>query len=195
MNKIVFATGNRGKLREAKEIFKGYEILSIFDFTDSFNPEECGDTFLQNCVIKAEAARKIVQDYPVLADDSGLVVPALDGAPGVYSARYGGEDGNDKLNREKLLLEMSSIGNRGAFFSCTAVFLTADYSALVSEGRCYGSIGFKEKGDRGFGYDPLFIPVGQNLTLAEFTSEDKNRISHRGEAFSKLERNFKCFLD
>ncbi|MBP7434017.1 non-canonical purine NTP pyrophosphatase, partial [bacterium] len=105
--KIVFATGNKGKLKEAREIFTGHEIISIKEFDRGFAPDETGDTFFQNAVIKAEAAMKIVKNIPVLSDDSGLIVEALSGAPGVYSSRFGGEEGNDLLNRKKLLNELN----------------------------------------------------------------------------------------
>ena len=184
--KIVFATGNKGKLKEAREIFTGHEIISIKEFDRGFAPDETGETFFQNAVIKAEAAMKIVKNIAVLSDDSGLIVSVLDGAPGVYSSRFGGEEGNDLLNREKLLNELSGITERSAYFSCTAVLLFPDMSAIVTNGKCYGKIGFKELGDNGFGYDPLFIPDGFDKTMSELSSDVKNSLSHRGNAFRKL---------
>jgi len=184
--KLVFATGNKGKLKEAREIFQGYEIISIKDLAADFDPEETGDTFLQNAVIKAEAAAKLACEVDVLSDDSGLVVPALGGAPGVYSSRYGGEDGNDLKNRKKLLLEMDGVKDRRAYFQCTAVLLKSDGSATVKTGRCHGTIGFKEVGSGGFGYDPLFLPDGYEKTMAELTPDQKNSLSHRGIAFRKI---------
>ncbi len=187
--KIVFATGNKGKLKEAKEIFQGHEIVSIKEFFADFNPVEKGDTFLQNAVIKAEEAVKMTSGTAVLSDDSGLVVPALNGNPGVYSSRYGGEDGNDALNRKKLLDEMKDISDRRAYFQCTAVLLKSDGSAIVETGKCHGTIGFDEKGTGGFGYDPVFIPEGYEKTMAELTPEEKNALSHRGIAFRKIMEN------
>ena len=187
--KIVFATGNKGKLKEAREIFKDHEVLSIKDFASDFNPEEKGDTFLQNAVIKAEAALEFIDEDAVLSDDSGLVVPSLNGDPGVYSSRYGGEDGNDALNRQKLLHEMKDKKDRRAHFQCTAVLLKKDGSAIVKTGKCYGSIGFEEKGTSGFGYDPIFIPEGLEKTMAELTPDEKNALSHRGVAFRKIMEN------
>ena len=184
--KIVFATGNKGKLREAREIFEGHEVISIKEFSTEFNPEETGDTFFQNAVIKAEEAIKLTGEIAVLSDDSGLVVPSLGGVPGVYSSRYGGEDGNDALNRKKLLEEMTGVSDRSAYFQCTAVFLKKDGSAVVKTGKCCGKIGFEEKGTGGFGYDPLFIPDGHEKTMAELTSQEKNALSHRGAAFKKI---------
>jgi XTP/dITP diphosphohydrolase len=187
--KIVFATGNKGKLKEAREIFKDHEVISIKDIVCDFDPEETGDTFLQNAVIKAEAAFEFTNEDAVLSDDSGLVVPALNGDPGVYSSRYGGEDGNDALNRKKLLEEMKDISDRSAYFQCTAVLLKSDGSAIVKTGKCCGSIGFEEKGTSGFGYDPIFIPQGLEKTMAELTPDEKNALSHRGIAFRKIMEN------
>lgn len=184
--KIVFATGNKGKLKEAREIFKDHEIVSIKDFSADFNPEETGDTFFQNAAIKAEAAMKIVKEFVVLSDDSGLIVSALDGAPGVYSSRFGGVEGDNALNRRKLLHELEGVEDRSAYFSCMAVLLFPDMSAIVENGKCSGKIGYIEKGNGGFGYDPLFIPEGYDKTLAELSSEVKNSLSHRGNAFRKI---------
>ncbi len=195
MNTIVFATGNKGKLKEAREIFPDYEILSIKDFDTQFNPVENGDTFLINACIKAEAALKIVRDYPVLSDDSGLVVPYLDGAPGVYSSRYAGENATDSDNLQKLKKDLKGIEDRRAWFSCSAVLLFPDYTLFSTEGRCEGSIAEAEKGNGGFGYDPVFVPSGEDRTLAEMESSEKHAISHRGEAFRKLERLLVCTRD
>lgn len=193
MMDIVFATGNKGKLKEAQEIFKEFKVISIFEFTDAFEPHETGSTFMENAVIKAEAANKIVKDHWVLADDSGLVVKSLNGAPGIFSSRFGGEHGNDALNRKTLHDKMAGIEERAAYFTCVAVLLMPDYTALVTEGKCRGIIGFEEKGKNGFGYDPLFVPDGFARTIAELDSSTKNAISHRGEAFRKMENMLKCF--
>ncbi|HNW82371.1 MAG TPA: RdgB/HAM1 family non-canonical purine NTP pyrophosphatase [bacterium] len=184
--KIIFASGNKGKLKEAREIFAGHEIISIKDLCSDFNPEEKGGSFLQNAVIKTEEAMKLVKDIAVLSDDSGLVVKALNGAPGVYSSRYGGEEGNNELNRKKLLAELNGIEERDAYFSCTAVLLFPDMSAIVENGKCLGKIGYYEVGNGGFGYDPLFIPDGFEKTMAELEPYEKNLISHRGKAFRNI---------
>ena len=183
--KIVFASTNRGKLREAAEIFEGFEIVPISAFPAWNAPVENGSTFLQNAVIKAEAAAKAAPDSIVLADDSGLVVPALDGAPGIFSARFSVE-GTDAANRKKLLSELSEIGDRSAYFLCTAVLIFPDKTVIAAEGRCYGRIIGTERGNNGFGYDPVFVPDGYEKTLAELSEEEKNAISHRGMAFRKL---------
>ena len=183
--KIVFASGNRGKLREAGEIFSGFEIVPISAFPTWHAPDENGSTFLQNAVIKAEAAAAAAEGEIVLADDSGLVVPVLNGAPGIFSARFSAE-GTDVANRKKLLAELSKISDRSAYFLCTAVLVFPDKTVIATEGRCCGKIIETERGNNGFGYDPVFVPDGFDKTLAELSEEEKNAISHRGKAFRKL---------
>ncbi|MGI6394431.1 MAG: RdgB/HAM1 family non-canonical purine NTP pyrophosphatase [bacterium] len=184
--KIVFASGNKGKLKEAREIFEGFEIVSIKEFDPDFAPVESGETFFQNAVIKAEAAMKIVKDIPVLSDDSGLIVNALNDAPGVYSSRFGGAHGDDALNRATLLEKLQNVNDRSAYFSCTAVLLFPDMSAIVTSGKCTGIIAFKELGNNGFGYDPIFIPDGFDKTFGELSLQIKNSLSHRTAAFRKI---------
>ena len=183
--KIVFASGNKGKLMEASEIFKGFEIVPISAFSAWHAPDENGSTFLQNAVIKAEAAAEAAEGEIVLADDSGLVVPALNGAPGIFSARFSAE-GTDAANRKKLLCELSKVSDRSAYFICTAVLIFPDRTVIAAEGRCCGKIIETERGNNGFGYDPVFVPEGYGKTLAELSEEEKNEISHRGKAFRKL---------
>ena len=184
--KLVFATGNKHKLQEAREIFTGVEILSILEFDKDFDPDEYGKTFLENAVIKAEAARGMSGGLPVLSDDSGLIVPALNGAPGVHSARWGGVNGDHVRNRAKLREDLKAVTDRRGYFICTAALLTADGSALVATGRVDGALIDEERGDGGFGYDPMFIPDGEKRTLAEMTPDEKNALSHRGRAFRRL---------
>ncbi len=191
-SKIVFATGNKGKLKEAAEIFENTKVLSIKELDSTFDPDETGETFLQNVIIKAESAMDISVENAVLADDSGLVVPALNGQPGLYSARFSGKNATDEKNREKLLEMMRDIDDRSAYFCCRAVIMFPDETIISAEGRVYGKIGFKERGHNGFGYDPIFIPDGFDKTMAELSSEEKNRISHRGNAFRKLKEMVKC---
>ncbi len=183
--KIVFASTNRGKLREAGEIFKGFEIVPVSAFPAWNAPDENGSTFLQNSVIKAEAAAAAAEGQIVLADDSGLVVPALNGAPGIFSARFSAE-GTDAANRTKLLAELSGIVERSAYFLCSAVMIFPDRTVIAAEGRCCGRIIESGRGENGFGYDPLFVPEGFDKTLAELSEDEKNAISHRGRAFRKL---------
>ena len=183
--KIVFASGNSGKLREASEIFNGFEIISIKSYQDWIPPEENGSSFLQNSVIKAEAASRVVRDLPVLADDSGLVVPALGGAPGIMSARFSVE-GTDEANRAKLLAMLKGVRDRSAYFACSAVMIFPDGSVIAERGVCPGRIIDEQRGGNGFGYDPVFVPDGFSETLAELPEEVKNSLSHRGTAFGKL---------
>lgn len=184
--KIVFATGNKHKLQEAREIFTGVEVLSILDFDKDFDPDEYGKTFLENAVIKAEAARMKTGGLPVLSDDSGLIVPALEGAPGIHSARWGGVNGDHVRNRAKLRDDLKAVADRRGYFLCTAVLLTTDANALVATGRVDGTLIDEERGVGGFGYDPMFIPDGDTRTLAEMSPDEKNALSHRGRAFRHL---------
>lgn len=182
MNKIVFATNNENKLREAGEILAplGIKVISQREAGADCDPEENGATFAANAMIKAKAVYDIVK-CPVIADDSGLCVDALGGRPGVYSARYApkGEECG------KLLAEMQDVPEekRGAAFECVIAYVNGETEFTVS-GSCHGSIGFAERGTNGFGYDPIFM-CGEK-TMAEMTSEEKNKLSHRGSALRKL---------
>jgi len=185
--KLVFATGNRHKLQEAREIFTTVEVLSIAEFVDGFDPEEYGKTFLENAVIKAAAALAHTGGLPVRSDDSGLIVPALGGAPGVHSARWGGVNGDHVRNRAKLRDDLKDVADRRGYFLCTAVILFPDGRMLGANGRVDGRLILEERGANGFGYDPMFIPDGHERTLAEMTPEEKNALSHRGRAFRRVE--------
>ena len=158
---VVIATNNAHKVEEIESAlsFKGWEFKTLKEAGIVSNPEETGTTFVENARIKAKAAHEI-SGLATLADDSGLIVDALDGAPGVYSSRYSGEEGNDAANNAKLLRELSHIPaeDRSARFACSLVFIDEDGSETVAEGFIEGSIGFEERGDGGFGYDPLFLP-------------------------------------
>lgn len=182
MNKIVFATNNANKLREAREILTplGIEVLSQREAGADCDPEENGATFVDNARIKAEAVYNVVK-CPVIADDSGLCVDALDGRPGVFSARYA----SNEEKCPKLLAEMKNVPDdkRSAYFECSIVYIDSDGSFSCS-GRCTGKIGYEERGTNGFGYDPVFL-YGEK-TLAEMTPEEKNGISHRGKALAAL---------
>lgn len=182
MNKIVFATNNENKLREAREILAplGIEVISQREAGADCEPEENGTTFAENAMIKAKAVHKLVK-CPVIADDSGLCVFALDGRPGVYSARYAPKG----QECAKLLDEMKDIseGDRRAEFVCSIAYIDEKSSFTVG-GAVPGAIGFEERGTNGFGYDPVFV-VGEK-TMAEMTAEEKNGISHRGAALQAL---------
>ncbi len=189
MSELIIASKNEGKIREIIEILdlKDIKIYTANDFPDWPDVEETGSTFYDNAVIKVRA---LVEAYgkPAVADDSGLEVDALGGEPGVYSARYAGEDGNAEKNTEKLLHELEGVpeDKRTARFRCVAVLMTPDGWMASAEGTLEGHIGFEPRGGRGFGYDPVFIVNGETRTVAEMPSEEKNKISHRGQAFKKL---------
>lgn len=191
---LIFATGNSGKLHEAEEILTSYTITSIKDYSPSFDPDESGLSFLQNAIIKAEAAQNATPEYPILADDSGLIVDALDGAPGIYSSRFSGANATDLSNRQLLLDKMQNKTNRKARFACTAVILFPDMRLISATGLCEGRIGINEQGDGGFGYDPIFLPddVSDKKTMAELSAEQKHIISHRGKAFRLLTELLQC---
>ncbi|HET6806841.1 MAG TPA: RdgB/HAM1 family non-canonical purine NTP pyrophosphatase [Frateuria sp.] len=190
MRRLVLASGNRGKLAEFEDLLadSGFEVvtqasLGVLDI------EETGTTFVENALLKARHAARITR-LPALADDSGLCVEHLDGAPGLYSARYAGNHGDAAANRAKLLhaLEGVPAERRGAFFICVLVLLrhADDPAPLIAEGRWHGRVLEAGRGDRGFGYDPLFLPEGQSLSAAELDPALKNRISHRGQALARL---------
>ena len=190
---VVIATNNAHKVEEIESAlsFKGWEFKTLKEAGIVSNPEETGTTFVENARIKAKAAHEI-SGLATLADDSGLIVDALDGAPGVYSSRYSGEEGNDAANNAKLLRELSHIPaeDRSARFACSLVFIDEDGSETVAEGFIEGSIGFEERGDGGFGYDPLFLPCEFKgpKSLAEVSQTEKNLISHRGNALRNLKK-------
>lgn len=182
IKKLIMATNNAYKLREAQEILSplGIEVISQREAGADAEPEENGVTFEENAVIKAKAVYDITA-LPVIADDSGLCVEALGGRPGVYSARYAPKG----MECEKLLKEMENIpaGKRNAYFQCDIAFLNGD-SCRVFTGKCSGEISFEARGKNGFGYDPVFLRGDR--TLAEMSGEEKNRISHRAEALKGL---------
>ena len=188
--RIVAATQNAHKLVEIRAITDqyGFELISQAEAgLADLDVEETGMTFEENSYIKADAICKAC-GLPAIADDSGLAVDALDGAPGVFSARYAGEHGNDAANRRKLLEDMKDVPEeqRGAKFVCVITLVFPDGRKLVSRGECPGHIGFEEKGDHGFGYDSLFIPDGLEQTFAEVDAEVKNSMSHRAHALENL---------
>ncbi len=183
--KLVVATGNAHKLREIAEIFTEYTVLSQKQMGFDENVEETGTTFAENALIKARSASKALGCI-ALADDSGLCVDALDGAPGIYSARYCGHHGDDKANRNLLLKNMQGVINRRAHFTSAVALVYPDGKELVVEGHTYGNILTKETGEGGFGYDCLFESedLGKSFGLA--TAEEKNAVSHRFRALQAL---------
>lgn len=195
---IVIATRNPGKAKEFAALFakEGYQTKTLLDYPDLPDVEETGKTFEENARLKAETIAHILQQ-PVLADDSGLVVDALNGMPGIYSARFAGERKSDAANNAKLLHELTDIPDekRNARFHCTLVFAAPRKESLVVEADWEGRIARIPQGDNGFGYDPLFIVPEYNKTSAELTAEEKNDISHRGMAVKELERTWKEWLE
>ena len=188
---LVFATNNQNKLKEVKSKLKA-EILGLADIHCNEDIEETGKTFEENAFIKA----KYVLDkygYDCFADDSGLEVDALDGAPGVYSARYAGEHGNAEANMNKLLENLKGIGNRKARF-VTVICLINKENTLYFRGEINGTIINEKRGNDGFGYDPIFVPDGFNLTFAQMTLEEKNKMSHRALALEKMTQHLRATM-
>ncbi len=187
---IVLATTNKKKLEEMKRMFAGYDIrfVTLNSFPGCPEIVEDGKTFRANALKKAIAVAKFT-GYPAVADDSGLEVTALGGAPGVFSARYAGEKAIDSENVKKLLGEMGALtesGDRGARFVCCVAFAVPEGKCKTFTGYVKGIIGEKQKGFNGFGYDPVFYPEGHDKTFAEMTDEEKDQLSHRGRAMKKL---------
>lgn len=189
MKKIVLASNNKHKIKEFKEIFKEEEILSLNDIGFYDEIIEDGNTFEENSLIKARAVSNFLKDKKInatiIADDSGLCVDALNGAPGVFSARFSG-DHNDEKNRRKLLNELKNKEDRNAHFNCTLVEMYPSGEYIVAEGKTYGVITTEEIGDKSFGYDCLFFSNELKKTFGEATNEEKNAVSHRGRAIKKI---------
>ncbi len=184
---LVIATQNKNKLKEFREILKDLEIevRSLDDFGPTPPVIEDGDTFEANSYKKALHTAKVL-GLPAIADDSGLVVEALNGEPGVYSARYSGENATDEENLQKLLSELKGIDNRRAHFQCVLSIAVPSGPALTYEGKCSGVIIDEQRGHNGFGYDPVFYFEEFGKTFAELTMEEKNKISHRGKALNEV---------
>lgn len=187
--KLVIATQNKGKVAEFERLLgpKGIEVVSLLDYPDLPDVEETGDSFEANARLKAETIAKLL-NLPVLADDSGLVVPYLNGAPGIYSARYAGQPKSDKANIDKLLREMSQASGdqRQSYFVTCLVLASPDHDSHVVEGRAYGTIALEPSGDSGFGYDPVFYVDQEGATFAQIPLSRKNQISHRANAIKAL---------
>ena len=183
--KLVVATGNAHKLREIAQIFTEYEVVSQKQMGFDEDVEETGETFAENALIKARAASKALNCI-ALADDSGLCVDALSGAPGVYSARYCGYHGDDQKNRDVLLENMKGIENRAAHFTSAIALVYPSGKEVVVEGKTYGKILHEETGNGGFGYDCLFESDDLKKSFGVATAEEKNAVSHRFRALQKL---------
>lgn len=193
---FVVATNNKGKLRELGEILEmnGFGCISLAEAGIESDPDEEGETFLENALLKArEAADKT--DLPVIADDSGLMVDALDGAPGIFTGRYAGEHATADQNIDKLLSELEGVPleKRGAKFCCTVAAIV-DGKEITAYGECRGYIGTERLGTGGFGYKPVFY-LAEGVTMATVTEEEINRISHRGVAMKELCKKLREFYD
>jgi XTP/dITP diphosphohydrolase len=188
---LVLATTNKNKVKEFQEMVGDFpvEIRSVSDFGPIPECIEDGETFDDNAYKKAVHTAKIL-GLPAIADDSGLVVEALDGAPGVYSARYAGENATDEENCQKLLKELEGVTNRKAAFKCVLSIAVPSGPALTYEGSCEGTILEEKRGESGFGYDPLFYFEEFGKTFAECNAEEKNRVSHRGKALAEVREEF-----
>ena len=184
--KLIIASNNAGKIREIKEILGSHfdAVLSAREAGANIDPEENANSFMGNALIKAKAYAELFPDDAVLADDSGLCVDALNGAPGIYSARFAGEGHNDEANKKKLLEEMKDVPfeKRDAHFACAMALVRGGKADIEALGRVDGKIMFTERGENGFGYDPLFLYEPAGLSFAEMDAESKNAVSHRHNA-------------
>ena len=192
MKELIVASNNKGKIKEIEQIFgKFYKIVPMSQLGFNSEIEEDGQTFFENALIKAKTVCKAL-NKDALADDSGLLVDALNGAPGIYSARYAGEHGNDKLNREFLLKNLEGEENRKAKFASSVVLYKTDDSFIEGYGETHGTILYKEDGENGFGYDSLFFSTDLKKSFGVASSEEKNAVSHRYRAlvdlYNKIEK-------
>lgn len=191
MKKLLLATRNQHKKRELEELLAPFniEVKSLLDIPDFPEIDEDGSSFEENAIKKARLTARH-SGLTCLADDSGLEVEALGGQPGIYSARFAGEQGDDEANNQKLLSMMADLpaAERKARFVCVVAISDPDGEVQTVRGECTGSIAFKAEGTEGFGYDPLFIPSGYTRTFAQLKAEEKNHISHRARALKKAQR-------
>ena len=188
MEQIVLASDNAGKLKEMSALLEGLPVQLLAQGALGItSADETGETFVDNALLKASHAAE-ASGLPAIADDSGLVVHALGGRPGVFSARYAGPDATDAENVDKLLGEMAQHADRAAYFHCALVFVrsAADAQPLVAEASWHGEIANDRRGSGGFGYDPVFYVPERGCHSAELTAADKNRLSHRGQALARL---------
>lgn len=192
---LLLATRNQHKTREFRELLGAdFRIIDLTGNLEIAMPEETGTTFAENAILKATGVSKLVARL-VIADDSGLEVDALGGAPGIYSARYAGENAKDAANLEKLLRELKDIANRSARFRCAIALAQNGRVLSTFEGVVEGTIVDLPRGSAGFGYDPIFQPTGFEQTFAEMPSELKDRLSHRGKAIARLSERLQRLKD
>ncbi|CAH2716296.1 dITP/XTP pyrophosphatase [Neobacillus rhizosphaerae] len=190
MKEVIIATKNPGKAKEFEEIFasRGIEVRTLLDFPEIPDVEESGSTFEENAVLKAEAISQALNKM-VIGDDSGLMVKALEGRPGIYSARYAGEPKNDQKNTDKVLSELKDVpeAERTARFYCALAVAVPGQETMTVSGTCEGRILEERRGSNGFGYDPVFYVPEQGVAMAELSSDEKHKISHRANALKKLD--------
>ncbi|WMJ79575.1 XTP/dITP diphosphatase [Clostridium sp. MB40-C1] len=195
MKKLIVASNNEHKIMEIREILRDFpiEIVSLKEAGIYIDIDETGSTFMENAHIKASEIYNKVKDCMVMADDSGLMVEALGGEPGVYSARYSGEHGNDKKNNDKLLRKLKgmNVEEKKAKFVCAVELIFDNNNVINVQGEVLGYIIEEERGKDGFGYDPIFYVPQLKKTFAEMTSQEKNSISHRGKALKILQEKLK----
>jgi len=190
LKRVIIATKNKGKAKDFEAIFNpfGFEVLTLHDVADDMDIEETGTTFEENAILKAEALAERLQTF-VIADDSGLAIDALNGAPGVYSARFAGEEKSDEANMEKVLTELKNVedSKRTARFCCAIALAGPNMVTKTVFGTCEGVIAREKKGTNGFGYDPIFFVPSLGKMMAELQPSEKAAISHRGNAIKKIE--------
>jgi len=178
---IVLASSNKGKIKEIKKYFE--DVVAFSDLIEPFEIEENGKSFKENAIIKAKAIYEKLPNHIIIADDSGISVPALGNIPGIYSARFAGNGASDKENLDKLINELkkNNLSKTPAFYT-SAIAIASPYGIFTTHGFMYGDVIDEARGDKGFGYDPMFIPSGYNKTLGELDDEVKKSISHRTKA-------------
>lgn len=197
MQDVIIATKNAGKAKEFERMFMplGYKVKTLIDFPEIEDIEETGSTFEENAVLKAESVSKVLNRI-VIADDSGLAIDALNGRPGIYSARYAGEEKSDEANMAKVLEELSDVpdSSRHARFYCALAVAVPGIETFTVSGTCEGMILREKRGSNGFGYDPIFYVVDRGKAMAELRPEEKAEISHRAQALRKLESKLPSLL-
>lgn len=191
-HKLLLATRNQGKIEEFRRILEALapgeiELVGLNQFPDVGDVDETGSTFAENSLLKAREMSEAT-GLPAISDDSGLCVNALNGDPGIYSARWAGSHGDDRANLEKVLDQLKDVpdSERGAYFICVATLYLPDGRSFTEEGRFYGEILREPVGDQGFGYDPIFKPEGLDISSAQMSSEEKDAVSHRGKALRAI---------
>lgn len=197
MSEVIIATKNQGKAKEFTRMFQplGFEVKTLLDFPDIKDVEETGTTFEENAILKAETIARLL-DRMVIADDSGLAIDALEGRPGIYSARYAGEEKSDEANMNKVLEELADVADneRQARFFCALAVASPGKETFTVSGTCEGLILREKRGSYGFGYDPIFFAIEKGKAMAELTPEEKAQISHRANALRKLESELPSLL-